>query len=208
MMSKTSKVMMTALMLTLTTMMSAQELGTGNNTTGSKSHDHRASVGVSIAHDRHEGRHQGRPARHGRHDRMGCEPERYLVTDFDVYYGGHKVKGASATSFKDLGMGYAKDSFHVYHDGMRLEGASATSFEILGWGYSKDSFSVYYCGRKIEGASASSFCAGRDGYGKDSFNAYYCGRKIEGASVSSFRAGRDGYASDTFNTYYEGVRIE
>ena len=85
MMSKTSKVMMTALMLTLTTMMSAQELGTGNNTTGSKSHDHRASVGVSIAHDRHEGRHQGRPARHGRHDRMGCEPERYLVTDFDVY---------------------------------------------------------------------------------------------------------------------------
>ena len=51
MMNKTSKVMMTALMLTLTTMMSAQELGTGNNTTGSKSHDHRASVGVSIAHD-------------------------------------------------------------------------------------------------------------------------------------------------------------
>ena len=179
MMSKTSKVMMTALMLTLTTMMSAQESETRNITTGSKSHDHRASVGVSIAHDRHEGRPQGRPARHGRHDRMGCEPERYLVTDFDVYYGGHKVKGASATSF-----------------------------EILGWGYSKDSFSVYYCGRKIEGASASSFCAGRDGYGKDSFNAYYCGRKIEGASVSSFRAGRDGYASDTFNTYYEGVRIE
>ena len=178
-MSKTSKVMMTSLMLTLTTMMSAQELETRNITTSSKSHDHRASVGVSIAHDRHEGRPQGRPARHGRHDRMGCEPERYLVTDFDVYYGGHKVKGASATSFKDLGMGYAKDSFHVYHDGMRLEDALATSFEILGWGYSKDSFSVYYCGRKIEGAS-----------------------------VSSFRAGRDGYASDTFNTYYEGVRIE
>ena len=87
-MNKASKVMMTALMLTLTTMMSAQELGTGNNTTGSKSHDHRASVGVSIAHDRHEGRHQGRPARHGRHGRTGCEPERYLVTDFDVYYGG------------------------------------------------------------------------------------------------------------------------
>lgn len=208
MMNKTSKVMMTALMLTLTTVMSAQELGTENMPKGCKSHGHKAEMGVSTTRDIYGDRHPDKHARYGRHSRKGCEPVRYLVTDFDVYYGSHKVKGASATSFKDLGMGYGKDSFNVYYEGMRLEGASVTSFEILGWGYSKDSFAVYYCGQKIEGASASSFRADRDGYGRDSFAAYYCGRKIEGASASSFHADRDGYAFDTFNTYYEGVRIE
>ena len=86
-------------------------------------------------------KHHGKIKRHRR--------EKYIVTDFDVFYGGRKVEGASAMSFKVLGRGYAKDDFGAYYKGKKIAGASAMTFKVLEDGYAKDDFDTYYKGRKI-----------------------------------------------------------
>ncbi len=102
----------------------------------------------------------------------------YHITKWDVYFEGKKISGASASSFKDLGNGYGKDSFDVYYMGEKIKRASASSFKVLGYGYSKDSFNVYYNGVEIKGASANSFKVDSRGYAHDSFDTYYWGKKI------------------------------
>ena len=104
--------------------------------------------------------------------------EKYVITTFDVYYAGKKLPNATASSFKDLGYGYGKDSFCVYYRGKRIDDASSNSFQLLKHGYSKDSFNVYYYGEKINGANPSSFKVDENGYAHDSFSMYYFGKKI------------------------------
>ena len=130
----------------------------------------------------------------------------YMVSGWEVYYEGHKVQGATASSFKDLGFGYGKDVFNVYYFGEKIKGASGSSFELLVDGYSKDAFNAYYRGQKINGSSGNSFKVLTDGYSMDAFNAYYFGEKVSGASVHSFRVDGNGYAHDAFNTYYYGKK--
>ena len=115
-----------------------------------------------------------------RHRKDESTPENrgYFKTNFNVYFGNKKID-AMASSFVDLGGGYAKDSFNVYYFGEKLKGCMASSFEILEGGYAKDSFSVYYRGNKVDGAMASSFKYMGNGYGQDHFNAYYKGKKLE-----------------------------
>ena len=115
-----------------------------------------------------------------RHRKDESTPENrgYFKTSFNVYFGNKKID-AMASSFVDLGGGYAKDSFNVYYFGEKLKGCMASSFEILEGGYAKDSFSVYYRGNKVDGAMASSFKYMGNGYGQDHFNAYYKGKKLE-----------------------------
>ena len=74
--------------------------------------------------------------------------------------------------------GYYKTTFNVYYGDKKLD-AMASSFVELGGGYAKDSFNVYYCGEKVKGAWASSFKYTGNGYGQDSFDAYYRGKKLE-----------------------------
>ena len=102
----------------------------------------------------------------------------YYKTQFNVYYGDKKID-AMASSFVELGGGYAKDAFNVYYYGEKLKGCMAANFELLEGGYAKDAFSVYYYGKKVEGAMSSTFRYTGDGYGEDTFNAYYRGRKLE-----------------------------
>ena len=118
--------------------------------------------------------------RHHGHEGMD-EPathKGYYKTSFNVYYGDKKID-AMASSFVDLGGGYAKDSFNVYYFGEKLKGCMASSFKILEGGYAKDSFNVFYRGTKVEGAVASSFKYTGNGYGQDNFNAYYKGKKLK-----------------------------
>ena len=117
---------------------------------------------------------------HGREGMDGPAPENrgYFKTNFNVYFGNKRID-AMASSFVDLGGGYAKDSFNVYYFGEKLKGCMASNFEVLEGGYAKDSFSVYYRGNKIDGAMASSFKYMGNGYGQDSFNAYYKGKKLK-----------------------------
>ena len=113
-----------------------------------------------------------------RKDESTPENKGYFKTNFNVYFGNKKID-AMASSFVDLGGGYAKDSFNVYYFGEKLKGCMASSFEILEGGYAKDSFSVYYRGNKVDGAMASSFKYMGNGYGQDHFNAYYKGKKLK-----------------------------
>ena len=102
----------------------------------------------------------------------------YYKTSFNVYYGDKKID-AMASSFVDLGGGYAKDSFRVYYLGEMLKGCMASSFEILEGGYAKDSFNVYYRGTKVDGAMGQTFKYTGNGYGQDQFNAFYKGKKLK-----------------------------
>ena len=113
-----------------------------------------------------------------RKDESTPENKGYFKTSFNVYFGNKKID-AMASSFVDLGGGYAKDSFNVYYFGEKLKGCMASNFEVLEGGYAKDSFSVYYRGNKIDGAMASSFKYMGNGYGQDHFNAYYKGKKLK-----------------------------
>lgn len=103
---------------------------------------------------------------------------------------------------------YFRDNFDVYYDGVKMPGASVSSFQDLGRGYAKDAFNVYFRGRKMSKASVSSFKLLKDGYAIDAFNVYYWGREIENASSNSFQVLSDGYARDTFNTYYRGKKLD
>lgn len=132
----------------------------------------------------------------------------YMVTHFDVYYGGQKVNGAYANSFKSLGEGYGKDAFNVYYLGQKLQGATASSFKLLTEGYSKDAFNAYFCGQKIKDASGNTFKVLDHGYTKDAFNVFYYGQKVDGAHASSFRTDNNGYAHDSFNYYYYGKKVK
>ena len=119
--------------------------------------------------------------RHHGHEGMG-EPapayRGYFKTSFNVYYGDKKID-AMASTFVELGGGYAKDSFNVYYFGEKLKGCMASNFEILEGGYAKDSFNVFYRGNKVEGAMASTFKYTGNGYGEDHFNAFYKGKKLK-----------------------------
>ena len=42
----------------------------------------------------------------------------YSKDNWTVYYEGRKVKGASASSFTDLGGGYGKDDWTVFYRGL------------------------------------------------------------------------------------------
>lgn len=115
----------------------------------------------------------------GESDLQPDRPNRgYFKTQFNVYYGDKKID-AIASSFVDLGGGYAKDAFNVFYFGEKIKGAMASNFTVLEGGYSKDSFNVYYFGEKVQGAWASSFRYTGNGYGQDDYNAFYRGRKLK-----------------------------
>lgn len=103
----------------------------------------------------------------------------YHKDNFNVYFNGEKVKGASAQTFRDLGDGYGCDSFYAYYFGEKIAGSAGSSFKLIGHGYSKDAFNVFYNGEKIQGASISSFRVDKDGYAHDAFNTFYFGKKIK-----------------------------
>lgn len=73
----------------------------------------------------------------------------YFKTKMNVYYGDKKLD-AMASTFKDLGGGYAKDSFRVFYCGEEVKGAMASSFKYTGDGYAEDTFDAYFRGKKIE----------------------------------------------------------
>lgn len=128
-----------------------------------------SSMSAQRCHDRHHGHTRYDDRREWRHKSP------YFITDNAVFFDGHEIDGASASSFTILHDGYAKDTWNVYYCGVAINGASSNSFVVLGYGYAKDTWNVYYDGIKINGASPSSFKMLGDGYAKDTWNTYYCG---------------------------------
>ena len=89
---------------------------------------------------------------HRQHERGKEEPAAhrgYYKTTFNVYYGDKKLD-AMASSFVELGGGYAKDAFNVYYYGEKVKGARASFFKYTGNGYAEDTFDAYYRGKKLE----------------------------------------------------------
>ena len=127
---------------------------------------------------------------HGPGNGPGNGPGHGPGNDRPESYGKYSVKGST-----------------VYYNGEKVKGARASSFKDLGWGYAKDTFDVYYCGKEID-ASSSSFKVLEDGYAKDSFDVFYRGKEVKGASSSSFKVLGQGYAKDSFDTYYRGVKVD
>ncbi|MPM07018.1 hypothetical protein SDC9_53322 [bioreactor metagenome] len=117
----------------------------------------------------------------------GRERKDYAKDNFNVYYRGYKVEGASVMTFSELGGGYGKDSFKVYFQGRVIEGASASTFTLLGERYAKDAWKAYYNGKEIKGASSQTFETLGRGYAKDAWKVYYRGEEIRGTSPSTFR---------------------
>ena len=98
---------------------------------------------------------------HGRHGYDERHEEGYMVAGLNVYYRGRKVNGAYASTFKELGYGYGKDSFNAYYRGEKVQQAYASSFETLVDGYARDNFNAYYRGVRIDfSMEARSLCSG------------------------------------------------
>ena len=129
------------------------------------------------------------------------------VSGFDKYGLDYPDIDDGPAWDKESCSGYIKTSHNVLYHGRVLAGASASSFVDLGWGYAKDSFNAYYKGRKID-ASAGALKVLGGGYAKDSFAVFYLGNKVNGASVNSFKYLGKGYAEDNFSTYYRGAKVE
>jgi len=138
---------------------------------------------------------------------QGWYNDGYIIAGNTVLYNGYVVTGARASSFKDLGWGYAKDAYTIYYCGRSVSGVSVNNFKVLKDGYARSTYDVVYMGEKIHGAVASSFKLIADGYAKDAFSVFYCGEKIHEANVNSFKVLRGGYASDIFHAYYQGKII-
>ena len=103
---------------------------------------------------------------------------KYEVIGNSVFFNGVKVKGARASSFKDLGGGSGMDSFDVYYLGKEID-ASTMKFRVLSDGYAINAFDVFYCGKEVKGASTSSFRVLGYGYAEDAFDTYYLGKEID-----------------------------
>ena len=87
---------------------------------------------------------------------------------------------------------YSKDNWTVYYEGRKVKGASATSFAELGGGNGKEDWTVFYRGRKVDGASASSFESLGNGMGKDIWLSYLYGERYDGSALSGERLGGGG----------------
>ena len=84
-----------------------------------------------------------------RHEEEPAVQRGYFKTKMNVYYGNRKLN-AMASSFEELGGGYARDAFDVYYCGEKVKGAMASSFKYMGGGYGQDTFDAYFRGKKIE----------------------------------------------------------
>lgn len=161
--------------------------------------------------------------------------EGYSKNKWKVIYDGREVQGASASSFENLGRGYAEDDRHdhccgarakgsgrsrgrrpygytkdawaVYFGKREVEGASVATFEELGGGYGKDAWKVYFRGAAIADASASTFEFLGKGYAKDAWKVYYNGSVVSDASVTTFEVLDEGYAKDAWKVYNRGKKI-
>ena len=133
--------------------------------------------------------------------------ERYVKSDWRVWFRGREVKEASAQSFVDLGSGYGKDNWRVFFEGREMKDASALTFEVLAAGYARDNWHVFWNGAVVPKASSDSFAALDDGYARDNWHVFWYGQELEKASATSFATLGDGYARDNWHVYWCGREL-
>lgn len=124
---------------------------------------------------------------------------------------GRLVKGADATTFQGLEMGYyGKDAQKAFYLGMMLQDSDGKTFQTLDtlFGYAKDTYSAYYQGQKVLGSDPASFVSLGAYFAKDKNSVYYFGQKFEGADAKSFEVINAEYQRDANSGYFRGKKIE
>ena len=101
----------------------------------------------------------------------------YWKDDKSVFFSRGKINGAEPQSFRLL-MNHAIDEHRVYHHEKALDGVDASSFQEIGFGYARDSNRVYHYGRPLEGADGESFSVRIDGRGRDKFHGYDYSKRV------------------------------
>src|SRR5215204_4541307 len=123
-----------------------------------------------------------------------------------VYFDGHPIPGADATSFDVLDRsGFAKDRNHVYQLDRPISDDPA-HFELLDGGLSKDRTSVYWTDGGVLSDDPAHFAvvANNDHYlfTKDSRAVHVNGRLIVNADPATFHVLQGAYAQDARRIFY------
>jgi DKNYY family len=123
-----------------------------------------------------------------------------------VYYNGHAVSGADASSFEVLDRpGFAKDRDHVYQLDRPISGDPA-HFELLDGGLSKDGTAVYWTDGSVLSDDPAHFAvvSNNDHYvfTKDSRTVQANGNPIADADPATFRVLQGAYGQDDKHIFY------
>ncbi len=101
----------------------------------------------------------------------------YWKDDKSVFFSRGKIEGADPQSFRLL-KSHAIDKRRVYHHEQALVGIDASSFQEIGFGYARDRTRVYHYGRPLEGADSESFSVRIDGRGHDKSYGYEYSKRV------------------------------
>lgn len=130
----------------------------------------------------------------------------YARDKWAVYFEGHPIAGADASSFAVLDRpGFAKDRHHVYQLDRPISDDPA-HFELLDDSLSKDSATVYWSNGSVLSNDPAHFAiiSNTDHYlfTKDARTVHVNGNPIAGADPATFRALAGAYAQDRQRIYY------
>ena len=143
----------------------------------------------------------------------GADPESFKSFDTSyakdearVYFDGHPISGADATSFEPLERnGFGKDRNHVYQLDRPISDDPA-HFELLDGGLSKDRAAVYWTDGDVLSKDPSHFAIVSTNehylFTKDSRTVHVNGNPIADADPATFRVLQDAYAQDARHVFY------
>jgi hypothetical protein len=124
----------------------------------------------------------------------------------NVYFDGHRLAGADASSFEPLSRpGFAKDRQHVYQLDRPISDDPA-HFELLDGDLSKDSTAVYRADGGVLSTDPAHFAivSTNDHYlfTKDGHTVHVNGNPIADADPATFRVLQGAYAHDGSHVFY------
>jgi hypothetical protein len=136
----------------------------------------------------------------------------YAKDKAGVYFDGHPIPGADATTFDVLDRsGFAKDRNHVYQLDRPISDDPA-HFQLLDGGLSKDSTSVYWTDGGVLSNDPAHFVivSTNDHYlfTKDGRTVHVNGNPITDADPATFRVLKGAYAQDVTHIFYFADPIE
>ena len=136
---------------------------------------------------------------------QGIDDTGYFVAKDAVYFGGVRLKTASAASFEKIGdrySDYARDARQVYFQGKVLAGADPASFapvqSSLFW---QDKHHVYADGQALSEADPATFNPLNTWYGRDNRHVYYGNKRLQNANPATFQLLGDSLGKDDAHLY-------
>lgn len=133
----------------------------------------------------------------------------YTTIDEGTGINTFKVAGADASTFKDIGDGYAIDNMHVYYLGSAINGADPATISVIKkWGWSRDSTHIFAGHQPIQACDHKTFKFFTDDWQGDSKCVYRLGRVLQSADTNSFKAINFWYGKDNEHVFFDSTLIE